>query len=298
MRIFLIALLLLSNAAIADDDELLPPLSPLDKARTHLHEALEDGNPDTRKQAVQALGLIGPRQPYLGQLIDMLKDKDVEVRIAAISSMLDIKSPEVIVPLRKALEDEVPEVSFSAAKALWAMNDPAGRDALLLVFEGESKMNSGYLSRKSRESLRMFRTPKRLMMFVFRKGVGSVGVPGLGRGVSSLEGMLIDGELTGRAGTALLLSSDNDPRVIAALREGLNDKTWTVRAASAHAIAIQNNTALQNDLIPLLDDKKEAVRVRASAAYLRLELIKSESIKIEKTKKTKRKSRKQKTDEE
>jgi len=285
MRIFLIALLLLSNLASAEDE--LPPLSPLDKARTQLHEALEDSNPDTRKQAVQALGLIGPRQPYLGQLIDMAKDKDVEVRIAAISSMVDIKSPEVIMPLRNALEDDVPEVSFSAAKALWVLNDPAGREALLLVLEGESKISSNYLTRKSRESLRMFRTPKKLMMFVLRKSVGSVGVPGLGRGVSSLEGMLIDGELTGRAGTALLLSNDNDPRVMDALREGLSDKTWSVRAASAHAIAIQNNINLQADLIPLLDDKKEAVRVRASAAYLRLELIKSEKIKTHKAKKNK-----------
>jgi len=285
MRIFLIALLLLSNLASAEDE--LPPLSALDKARTQLHEALEDSNPDTRKQAVQALGLIGPRQPYLGQLIDMAKDKDVEVRIAAISSMVDIKSPEVIMPLRNALEDDVPEVSFSAAKALWVLNDPAGREALLLVLEGESKISSNYLTRKSRESLRMFRTPKKLMMFVLRKSVGSVGVPGLGRGVSSLEGMLIDGELTGRAGTALLLSNDNDPRVMDALREGLSDKTWSVRAASAHAIAIQNNINLQADLIPLLDDKKEAVRVRASAAYLRLELIKSEKIKTPKAKKNK-----------
>jgi len=285
MRIFLIALLLLSNLASAEDE--LPPLSALDKARTQLHEALEDSNPDTRKQAVQALGLIGPRQPYLGQLIDMAKDKDVEVRIAAISSMVDIKSPEVIMPLRNALEDDVPEVSFSAAKALWVLNDPAGREALLLVLEGESKISSNYLTRKSRESLRMFRTPKKLMMFVLRKSVGSVGVPGLGRGVSSLEGMLIDGELTGRAGTALLLSNDNDPRVMDALREGLSDKTWSVRAASAHAIAIQNNINSQADLIPLLDDKKEAVRVRASAAYLRLELIKSEKIKTHKAKKNK-----------
>ena len=101
--------------------------------------------------------------------------------------------------------------------------------------------------------------------------------------------MLVDGELSGRAGTALLLSNDNDPRVIAALREGLSDKTWSVRAASAHAIAVQNNTELQSDLIPLLDDKKEAVRVRASAAYIRLELIKSENAKPQKIRKAKRK---------
>ena len=286
MRIVLMAFLLLSNIAFADTE--LQQLPPVEKARTHLHEALEDGNPDTRKQAVQALGLIGPRQPYLGQLIDMIEDKDVEVRIAAISSMVDIKSPEVIAPLRKALDDDVPEVSFAAAKALWALGDPAGREALLLVLEGEAKTSSSYLSDKSRKTLRMFRTPTKLMMFILRKGAGSAGVPGLGRGVSSLEGMLIDGELSGRAGTALLLSNDNDPKVIEAFRDGLADKTWSVRAASAHAIALQNNIDLQADLIPLLDDKKESVRVRASAAYLRLELIRSEKISASKIKKTKR----------
>jgi HEAT repeat protein len=286
MRIVLITLLLLANVAIADDE--LPPLSPADKARTHLHEALEDSNPDTRKQAVQALGLIGPRQPYLGELIDKSEDKDVEVRIAAISSMVDIKSPEVIVPLRKALDDDVPEVSFAAAKALWALGDPAGREALLLVLEGEAKTSSSYLSDKARKSLRIFRTPTKLMIFILRKSVGSVGVPGLGRGVSSLEGMLIDGELSSRAGTALLLSGDKDPKVLAALRDGLNDKSWSVRAASAHAIALQNNPDFQADLVPLLDDKKESVRVRASAAYLRLELIRSEKTKMQKVKKTKR----------
>lgn len=278
MRIVLLAsLLLLSSIVNADDD--LPPLSPIDKARTHLHEALEDSNPDTRKQAVQALGLIGPRQPYLGALIDKSTDKDVEVRVAAISSMVDIKSSEVIVPLRKALNDDVPEVSFAAAKALWTLGDPAGREALLLILEGESKTSSSYLSDAARRSMRIFRTPTKLMMFVLRRGAGSAGVPGLGRGVSSLEGMLVDGELSGRGGTALLLGSDNDPQVVSALRNGLKDKDWSVRAASAHAIALQNNVELQAELEPLLDDKKEAVRVRASAAYVRLELIKSEKSK-------------------
>jgi hypothetical protein len=43
---------------------------------------------------------------------------------------------------------------------------------------------------------------------------------------------------------------------------------------------------MQLDLVPLLDDKKEAVRVRASAAYIRLEQIKSEKLKPAKAKKT------------
>jgi HEAT repeat protein len=36
-----------------------------DRARTLLEESLKDKNPDTRKQAVQALGLVGPREPYV-----------------------------------------------------------------------------------------------------------------------------------------------------------------------------------------------------------------------------------------
>jgi hypothetical protein len=32
---------------------------------------------------------------------------------------------------------------------------------------------------------------------------------------------------------------------------------------------------LENDLVPLFEDKKEAVRVRAAAGYLRLEAVKS-----------------------
>ncbi len=42
-----------------------------------------------------------------------------------------------------------------------------------------------------------------------------------------------------------------------------------------HSIAVRNDPALEGALIPMLDDKKEAVRVRAAAGYLRLEAIKS-----------------------
>lgn len=51
------------------------------------------------------------------------------------------------------------------------------------------------------------------------------------------------------------------------------DKDWSVRAAAVHAIAVRNDPALEADLIPLFEDKKEAVRVRAAAGYLRLEAI-------------------------
>ena len=60
-----------------------PPVAPAgasspaieDRARGVLNEALKDKNPDTRMQAVQALGLTGPREPYLSLLESMLDDR-------------------------------------------------------------------------------------------------------------------------------------------------------------------------------------------------------------------------------
>ena len=63
-----------------------------------------------------------------------------------------------------------------------------------------------------------------------------------------------------------------------ALEDALADANWSVRAAAVHAIALRNDPKLENDLVPLLADKKEAVRVRAAASYLRLEAIRSTSI--------------------
>ena len=100
-------------------------------------------------------------------------------------------------------------------------------------------------------------------------------MPGLGAGVSSLQGILSDPSVSGRATAALLLGADKEPEVLQALQDALADKDWSVRAAAVHAIALRNDPALENDLVPLLDDGKEAVRVRAAAGYLRLEGIKS-----------------------
>ena len=76
--------------------------TPTERAYACLSGGLQDHNPDTRKQAVQALGLIGPREPYLTQLEGMLDDKDVEVKLATITSLLDLKNPRTVPALRKA----------------------------------------------------------------------------------------------------------------------------------------------------------------------------------------------------
>jgi HEAT repeat protein len=246
---------------------------PAECGREILQSAMTDRNPDTRKLAATALGLGGPRQPFLSELKAMLDDKDVEVRVAAITSLADWKSKEALPVLRKGLDDAVPEVSFAAAKALYALHDPAGKTALLAILSGESKVASGFLSKQRRDALRMLHTPKTTIMLGVRQGLGFVPVPGLGEGMASLQGLLSDPGVSGRAMTALLLGKEKDPDTMFALREALSDKDWSVRAAAIHSLALRNDPAVVPDLVPLLDDKHQGVRLRAAAACLRLEEI-------------------------
>jgi HEAT repeat protein len=249
------------------------PAPVKDQAWGFITDALKDKNPDVRLQAVQAMGLIGVHEPYISTLEGMLDDKDVEVRVATVTSLVDLKNKHTVPALKKALGDEVPEVSFAAAKALWALKDPEGEEALMSVLSGETKTSSSFITKQKRDALRMLHTPRPLLMFALKTGVGFAPVPGLGEGISSMQGILSDPSMSGRAATALLLAPEKDPRVLTALIDALQDKEASVRAAACHAIALRNDPKLEKELIPMFDDKKPAVRLRAAAGCLRLESL-------------------------
>jgi HEAT repeat protein len=216
-----------------------------------LQHALDAGNPETRQQAVAALSLASGSGPLFGQLEGMLQDKDVGVRQAVVASLADVKSASATAALHKALEDP----------------------ALLAVLAKESKPSSSFFSRQKREALRMMHTPRTTFLFATRAGAGFVPVPGLGAGVASMQGILANSEVPGRAVAALLLGADRDPATIDALRDALSDKDSSVRAAAVHSISLRNNPALKKELEPLLTDDKESVRLRAAAGCLRLSAI-------------------------
>ena len=238
-----------------------------------LQHSLDAGNPETRKQAVMALSLASGRGALFDQLVQMLQDKDVEVRLAVVASLADVKSGRATAALRTALDDAVPEVSFAAARALWARRDSAGRAELLAVLGGESKSSSKFLSKQKRQALRMMHTPRTTFLFAVQHGVGFIPVPGLGLGVASMQGILGSSGVPGRALAALLLGADRDPATLEALRDALSDKDWSVRAAAVHSMSLRNDPALKKELEPLLQDDNEAVRLRAAAGCLRLSAI-------------------------
>ena len=240
------------------------------QAKELLDRALEARNPETRVLAVVALSLAVSGEAMLSRLEGMLQDKDLEVRLAVVAGLGEQKGKRATEALHKALQDETPEVSFAAAKALWSRQDPAGKQALMAVLEGESKTSSGFFTKQKRDALRMMHTPRTTFLYALRQGVGFAPVPGLGEGIASMQGLLTDPGVSGRATAALLLGRDKDKDTLDGLKDALYDKDWSVRAAAVHSLALRNDPARIKDIEPLLQDDKEAVRLRAAAGFLRL----------------------------
>jgi HEAT repeat protein len=247
------------------------------KANDLLWQALTAKNPDTRQMAVVALSLAASAGPLFEAFEGMVDDKDVQVRVAVVSSLAEVKTPQARKALGHMLGDAVPEVAFAAAKALYADKDPRGKQALLSVLQGETKTSSNYFNQEMRQAMRMMHTPKVTFFYAVRQGAGFVPLPGFGMGISSLEAILEDNGVSGRATAALLLGSEKDAATLAALRDALKDKDWHVRAAAVHALALQNNPAIRKDLDPMIEDESEGVRLRAAAAVLRLAAIQKRS---------------------
>jgi HEAT repeat protein len=248
------------------------PADTVQRCWSMLNDAAHNSNPDVRIIAVEALSLVGVKDA-LESLAPMLDDHDVLVRIAVVVTLGDFKDDRTLPLLRKALKDPVPEVDFAAAKVLYQLHDPEGVRFLLAVVNKESKASSGYLTKEKRVALRMLHTPTKFLIAI---GIGAAGfapVPGLGFGLSSAQGILLAPDSSARAASLLLIGSSHDPTLADAVGSALSDKEWSVRAAAVHLVAMHPFPGFREKLVPLLDDKKDAVRVRAAAAYIRLQSV-------------------------
>src|SRR5271157_654976 len=241
------------------------------RCRSMLNDAAHARNPDDRRSVAEALSLVGVKDNALESLAPMLDDHDVSVRIAVVVTLGDFKDNQTLPLLKKALKDPVPEVDFAAAKVLYQLQDPEGVQFLLSVVNKKSKASSSYLSREKRRALRLLHTPTKLLITV---GIGAASfapVPGLGFGLSSAQGILTAPDSSARAASLLFMGSSRDPTLADAVGSALSDNEWSVRAAAVHLVAMHPFPEFREKLVPLLDDTKEAVRVRAAAAYIRLQ---------------------------
>jgi HEAT repeat protein len=240
-------------------------------ARDILKQGMADSNPEHRKLVAVSISLAGPNTDATPLLIPAIQDKDVQVSIAACASLGEMKEKKAIPALQEALDGDIPEVSFAAARALLEMDDPAGEEAVLQVLAKHKKTSSGLITREKREATHMLNDHPGLIKYAAKEGIGFAPIPGLGIGMASAHELMGNSGVSGRALAALLLAKEKDQESLDALRDALADSDWSVRSAAVHSLALRDHPEALSDLAPLLDDKKSAVRFRAAAAYLRLE---------------------------
>jgi HEAT repeat protein len=246
-----------------------------DLARSVLKKGLDAKDPDERIQAIQASGLIGMEGTLQAQLEEALGDENVNVRVAAINTLVDLKSTGSIPAIRERLrEDKAPEVTFAAAKALYAMHDESGQMALYEVYAWQEKAESDVLHVNARKFMNNFHSMESAGMFVISTGVGYVPVPGVGEGFSALMGLVSDSDLSPRATALLLLARKKNDWTTDLLKNALQDSDWSVRASAVQLIAYGARSELRGNLVPLFIDKDQRVRFRAASAYLHLALAK------------------------
>jgi HEAT repeat protein len=242
---------------------------PVDHAWQVLDRGLHDNNPVKRVQAVTAMAIMRPQPKSVAMVESAFDDKDYSIRQAACVALGQMKSRQSIPKLREALNDKAPEVVFAAAKTLYDLGDPMGREVLIAVLLGDQADSSGFFSSSMHDMKAKMHDTKGLMLIGVKEGAGVfLGPAGAGIGVA--EGLLKDANASGKTITAAILAEDKSPEAVQAIRQSLGDKNWTVRAAAARALALAARMEAFKDIAGLLDDKKEEVQYSAAAAVIRL----------------------------
>src|SRR5207253_3842746 len=173
-------------------------------------------NPDQRKRAVAAIAAIGPAPEAVEALEGVLqKDSDAIVRQTAAAALGEMKGTEAITALKAALNDDSGEVAFSAAKALWDLGDPAGKDVFTEILTRERKSSEGLMGGAIHEAKRTMRDPKKLAFMGVKEASGAVLGPfGMGFTVMHEVAKERDSGATSRALAAEYMSKDCDARVV------------------------------------------------------------------------------------
>jgi len=247
-----------------------PPKSATERARAVLAAGALEADPNVRREVAIAFSLNRSTDPSIGTLLSLLIDKDYLVREAAIASVSQMGDRTLAAPVRLALEDDVPEVMFAAARALQQLGDPIGERALIEIIDREHKAESSMLRGKMRDMARRLKTPKSVMLFATEKGIGFAPVPGLGEGYSALTTMLTDNDFSPRAAALVSLASLHSAESKKFVDQAFTDDEWSMRAAATQVMASWNDRPWRVRLVPLLQDSNPKVRFRAAAVFLRL----------------------------
>ncbi len=239
-----------------------------------LNQAMNDKNPDKRKQAIAAVGSIGLAPEAIKLTEDaMLKDEDPIVRQTAAAALGEMKSMQSIPALQKALDDASGQVAFQAAKSLWALGDRTCKTTLEGVLTGQLKDSGGFMEGAMRDAKAKLHSPRALAWMGVKEASGALLGP-FSLGVNAAQEMLKDGGSPGRAYAAILLAQDCDARAHQLLEWSLKeDKNAAVKAAAARALGVCGDRKSIPILEQYLANSQDSVRDMSAAAIVKLSLI-------------------------
>jgi HEAT repeat protein len=235
-----------------------------------LQKGIAAGSGSQRSDAIAALSSLGPNPRGLSLILGMLKDRDPAVREKAVAALDNLQVRSAIPQMRAALLDPSSSVRFTAAKALWDLGDPAGRNILIAVLQGKQHGTPGMWRSQLQQTSQQLRSPWDLGLLGAQEAAAVFFGPAA-LGVAVLGQMLHDHGAPTRAFCAELLGLDPSPQASAALARAARDKNWMVRASAAEGLGNVNRPNANALLQELLSDRKAPVRYMAAAAIIRLQ---------------------------
>jgi len=239
-----------------------------------LKRGLSESNPDKRKQAVLAVGTIGPSPEVIELMNEALRDKDIIIRLTAAAEIGDAKLRPCVPTLQAALND-TGEVAFVAAKALWDMGDRQGRQVFEQVVTHELKNTTGFVQGTIRDAKEKIRNPRVLARMGLMEASGALLGP-FSMGITVAQDMLKDTGAPTRALSYITLSQDCDARGAQLMEWALTEeKNNFVRAAAAKALGRCGNLVSVDKLVRLMASDNVAVRYMSAASVVRLTLEKT-----------------------
>jgi HEAT repeat protein len=246
-----------------------PPASPDGPAWDVLEKGARDGSSYKRRDAVMAAASIGNNPRALGLVEGALQDKDAQVRETAAKALGQIKAPQSIPYLKKALSDK-PGVAFAAAMSLWAMGDSSGGDLLEDVLTGKRSDGPGLIGGAMRSAKDDLHHPVDLATMGAQKTTGAFFGPA-SIGVGLARDAFKDKDAPSRAQIATLLGEGHGSGTIRMLEVALHDRSSMVRAAAAKSLGQAGNHEVIPKLVtPMLQDSSHTVRYAAAASVIRL----------------------------
>lgn len=259
------------GVAVPAQENQVPAGEPAAAAWRTLRDGVADKDVEHRKKALTALGTMGPVPDAVRLAENSLQDGDTLVRQTAAAALGQMGSKQAVPYLKAALNDN-PEVSFTAARALWALGDDSGREVFQEVIEGERKDTPGKLHTAMRDAKKRLRPPQLAMMGV-REAAGVLGPAGIGVEAvqEALKESKKDSAVPGRVVAAEILAKDSDPYALTLLEWATGDDSWAVRLAVAKALGERGNQDSIPRLSPLLNDDRHAVRYMAAASIIKLQ---------------------------